>query len=834
LVSELFNGTAILDEPHYLALESLAARALADDEPERAFALSDRRCRIDPVPQPHCYLLRAEASFRAGQPGYAIDDLVEVLDIAPDDLEANRRMLAWSTGRRQRAAARALLKCERNIDVLRHALRVLGEANDRPHAAITVLDDTIRGWVAWTQGASAEVSIRAGSDTISSLIEPDPFFALSSATIRAASFVLTRPRSSEPQLASIAIDGRVFHRVRMAGNQDHCYSAPSENAAADGDKTTVIIPIYADHKATRACIESLYGAIEPSPGIRVVLVDDATPDVKIKHYIAGLAGRPDTEILVNPTNLGFVGSINRALRHVPFGDVILLNSDTIVAPGFGDRLRLSARSAPDIGIVNPLTNNGEFCSFPVPHQSNQLESLEAITALDQLAAASSPAGDVVDLPSGIGFCLYVTRACLDAVGLLSESYQRGYLEDVDFCLRAREAGFRSVCAPSVYIGHAGSRSFRSEKRSLVARNLAVLDRKFPSYRAECAAFAAADPLRAARQAIERRQQLADKPWHVIVSGEGAVGDVVRGRAEQLIAAGQATLLVSIRPGRSGAVASLTDAGGGLPQNLAFDLSLAAELQALDDVLGTASLSAIEIADPARVPAEVLDLLLDGRAPYDILLADSGMILPPALAADLGEPELTRWQQRWRSIAEQAQRILAPCPMAEAFGALHFPGLTITRIDAGPADAAVAAAPRPPAGPIGILALRASAEEFNALLDLIRALHERKPGLGIIVVGRTLNDIAAMRWPGVFVTGTVHRPELRRVLTQYGVRSVIAGLGPPLFGHPLMQEVAQCGLPLAQFDWSMGGYQPAPGDLAFTPELAAHQIADRLVQWLESR
>jgi GT2 family glycosyltransferase len=46
-------------------------------------------------------------------------------------------------------------------------------------------------------------------------------------------------------------------------------------------------------------------------------------------------------------------------------------------------------------------------------------------------------GLAVDVPNGIGFCLYVTRRCLDEVGLLSEAFQRGYLEDVDFCLRAR-------------------------------------------------------------------------------------------------------------------------------------------------------------------------------------------------------------------------------------------------------------------------------------------------------------------------------------------------------------------------------------------------------------
>src|SRR5262249_41037716 len=110
---------------------------------------------------------------------------------------------------------------------------------------------------------------------------------------------------------------------------------------------------------------------------------------------------------------------------------------------------------------------------------------------------------VVDLPNGTGFCLYISRACIAAVGHLAETFERGYLEDIDFCLRGREQGFRNVCAPNVYVGHAGSRSFGDTKRALVLKNLAVLDHRFPSFRAESASFVKADPLRPARINIER-------------------------------------------------------------------------------------------------------------------------------------------------------------------------------------------------------------------------------------------------------------------------------------------------------------------------------------------
>ena len=154
------------------------------------------------------------------------------------------------------------------------------------------------------------------------------------------------------------------------------------------------------------------------------------------------------------------------------GDVILLNSDTIVPPGFIDRLAAAAHSSADIGTVTPLSNNGEFTSFPIPNISNPLPSRKEIIRIDRIAAKAN-SDRIVDIPSGIGFCLYVTRACLDSVGPLSEDFGPGYLEDADFCLRAREHGFRNVCAPSVYVGHAGSKSFGKEKRSLVVRNLGV-------------------------------------------------------------------------------------------------------------------------------------------------------------------------------------------------------------------------------------------------------------------------------------------------------------------------------------------------------------------------
>src|SRR5215468_3786511 len=98
----------IFEEPHHQSLELLATRALAEGDFASAFRLADRRCRVLPFPKPHNYVLRGEASFAMGNAAAAISDILKALVLAPDDIAANRRMLAWGEGAQRHGAARAL------------------------------------------------------------------------------------------------------------------------------------------------------------------------------------------------------------------------------------------------------------------------------------------------------------------------------------------------------------------------------------------------------------------------------------------------------------------------------------------------------------------------------------------------------------------------------------------------------------------------------------------------------------------------------------------------------------------------------------------------------
>ena len=157
-------------------------------------------------------------------------------------------------------------------------------------------------------------------------------------------------------------------------------------------------------KATKTCFASLMQEIAQHSDACIIVVDDASNDLRIKRLVQALSKKPRVRLLTNEQNLGFAGSVNRALAETGRGDVILLNADTVLPPGSIARLKAVAHSTPDIGTVTPLSNNGELTSFPVPFRPNPLGSYEDVCDVDA-AAAKVNAGQIVDMPNGIGFCL---------------------------------------------------------------------------------------------------------------------------------------------------------------------------------------------------------------------------------------------------------------------------------------------------------------------------------------------------------------------------------------------------------------------------------------------
>ncbi len=186
--------------------------------------------------------------------------------------------------------------------------------------------------------------------------------------------------------------------------------------------------------------------------------------------------------------------------------------------------------------------------------------------------------------------------------------------------------------------------------------------------------------------------------------------------------------------------------------------------------------------------------------------------------------------RWRNLARQADRILVPCPAAAAFAERHFPDLPVTLL-AAPQRRTIKRSPdRFSDGSLGILFLPGT--PLAALQVLLQAIGVTAPHLPIVVIGRTTDDMALMRLPGVFVTGAVNSVEFDRLVRQYRIGTLLTGVGRPLFGHPLQIAAADCGLPIAWLDWSMGLHRAASPDLAIDASIEPRDIAGAIARWRE--
>ncbi|MBC9070399.1 glycosyltransferase [Thauera sp. CAU 1555] len=263
----------------------------------------------------------------------------------------------------------------------------------------------------------------------------------------------------------------------------------------------VIVPVYAGEADTRRCLESVL-ACRQQTMFELVVVDDASPEPTLSAWLQELADAGQISLLRNPYNLGFVRTVNRALALHPGRDVVLLNSDTEVSGNWLDRILRCADSHPDAATITPFSNNATICSYPYEGWLGEVPGRLGLAALDEVFSRRL-SGVAMDLPSGVGFCMFVRRACLDAVGVLDDvAFARGYGEENDLCRRAAKAGWRNLLCADVFVYHRGGVSFAHERGTLMKQGDERLNALHPEYAEVVRRFIVDDPLRPLRDAID--------------------------------------------------------------------------------------------------------------------------------------------------------------------------------------------------------------------------------------------------------------------------------------------------------------------------------------------
>jgi GT2 family glycosyltransferase len=216
----------------------------------------------------------------------------------------------------------------------------------------------------------------------------------------------------------------------------------------------VVVLNWNGWRDTVRCLASLRAS--DYPGLHVVVVDNGSTDGSPEH-LAPLLEAPWGELVQAGRNLGFTGGANLGLRLAlerGAAYVFLLNNDAAVAPNCITALVQAAERRPEAGFIGPKI---VWAQEPERIWSAGMSvAWHRATIEAHHNAPDDGRFDDCRIVQGLSGCaLLVKRAVLERVGLLDERYF-AYYEDLDWCLRARPAGFRCLYVGRARVAHVGS------------------------------------------------------------------------------------------------------------------------------------------------------------------------------------------------------------------------------------------------------------------------------------------------------------------------------------------------------------------------------------------
>lgn len=212
----------------------------------------------------------------------------------------------------------------------------------------------------------------------------------------------------------------------------------------------IIMIVWNQLAFTTDCINSVLKNTDGE--YRLILIDNAS-DNPTRDYLMSVQRSQGNRVLLvrNDTNLGFIKAANQGMQISKAPHLCLLNNDTIVTKGWLSEMIAIADSSPDIGIVNPSSNN-------LGQKPADGEPIELFAE-----RFKSKAGTYSELGAAIGFCMLIKHAVIERIGYFDEIYGMGNFEDTDFSRKAVKDGFRCVRACGAYVYHREHTSFNKAK-----------------------------------------------------------------------------------------------------------------------------------------------------------------------------------------------------------------------------------------------------------------------------------------------------------------------------------------------------------------------------------
>ncbi len=225
-------------------------------------------------------------------------------------------------------------------------------------------------------------------------------------------------------------------------------------------KLAVVIVNYNSTDYLLRCLGSLFARTDESD-FAVVVVDNASDDRDFEHLRASF---PSVTLIQNQRNQGFSTGCNQGIRTLDADFYLLLNPDCVIGDAALDKSLRFLATHPQAGILGARVTNPDgtlqrACRRRIPRPSVAFYRLSGLSRLFPRSArfgsynvADQDEERVQEVEAVSGSFLMFRKELLDDIGFLDETFFL-YGEDLDFCYRAAQAGWKILYYPEARVTH---------------------------------------------------------------------------------------------------------------------------------------------------------------------------------------------------------------------------------------------------------------------------------------------------------------------------------------------------------------------------------------------
>lgn len=342
----------------------------------------------------------------------------------------------------------------------------------------------------------------------------------------------------EENHASHILDARIFEQIK-----------PVKSTS----KITLIMPVFNAIDVLQIALKRITQNTELP--WRLILVEDCSTDAQVRpmlrHWVAeNRAAGCAIELIENESNLGFIGSVNKAFsKALQYRDhVVLINSDALVPKDWALRLLTPILKNALVASVTPMSNNAEIFTAPVTCRASEMEEGAAVR-VDQILGAQISPNAYRAAPTGVGFCMAINVNFLRKLPKFDPVFGKGYGEEVDWCQKTTALGGTHMCQPNLFVEHRGGASFgNATKRASIAKNNLIVSNRYPNFDRSVQRFIADDPLRTPRllAAIAQLSASEARTTIFIAHSLGGGADLyLKEKIAEMISAGQGVIVLRV-------------------------------------------------------------------------------------------------------------------------------------------------------------------------------------------------------------------------------------------------------------------------------------------------